>query len=106
MILNKFDVLIWVRETVSFPALRDELIRLAGNEPDESTSYEGMVDFHWGFVDLADAEHIAAALSQMASDIVLLRHNCRRRAFHQTSSPRNNPGTSARWPLYAGLRRG
>jgi len=26
MILNKFDVLIWVRETVSFPALRDELI--------------------------------------------------------------------------------
>ena len=34
-----------------------------------------MVDFHWGFVDLADAEHVAAALSQMASrsDIVLLQ---------------------------------
>jgi hypothetical protein len=31
--------------------------------------------FHWGFVDLADAEHVAAALSQMVcgSDIVLLR---------------------------------
>jgi hypothetical protein len=75
MDINKFDVIVWVRKTGSFPALRNELLRLAGNEPDESTSYEGMVDFHWGFVDLADAEHVAAALSQMASrsDIVLLR---------------------------------
>ena len=40
-----------------------------------STSYEGMVDFHWGFVDLVAAEHVAAALSQMTSrsDIALLR---------------------------------
>jgi hypothetical protein len=75
MDINKFDVIVWVRETDSFPALRDELLRLVGNEPDESTSYEGMVDFHWGFSDLADAEHVAAALSQVASrpDIVLLR---------------------------------
>jgi hypothetical protein len=75
MDINKFDVVVWVRKTDSFPTLRDELLRLARNEPDESTSYEGMVDFHWGFVDLADAEHVAAALSQMASrsDIVLLR---------------------------------
>jgi hypothetical protein len=57
------------------PALRDELLRLAGNEPDNSTSYEGMVDFHWGFADLADAEHVAAALCRMVSqpNIVLLR---------------------------------
>jgi hypothetical protein len=75
MDINKFDVIVWVRKTDSFPTLRDELLRLAGNEPDESTSYEGMVDFHRGFVDLADAEHMAAALSKMAprSDIVLLR---------------------------------
>ena len=46
MDINKFDVIVWVRKTDSFPALRNELLRLAGNEPDESTSYEGMVDFH------------------------------------------------------------
>ena len=75
MDINKFNVIVWVRKTESFPALRNELLRLAGNEPDESTSYEGMVDFHWGFVDLVAAEYVAAALSQMTSrsDIVLLR---------------------------------
>ena len=75
MDINKFDVIVWVRKTGSFPALRNELLRLAGNEPDESTSYEGMVDFHWGFIDLVAAEHVAAALSQATSrsDIVLLR---------------------------------
>ncbi|MGB7009110.1 MAG: hypothetical protein WBD97_01760 [Pseudolabrys sp.] len=61
MDINKFDVIVWVRKADSFPTLRDELLRLAGSAPDESTSYEGMVDFHWGFVDLADAEHVAAA---------------------------------------------
>jgi len=72
---NKFDVIVWVRETDSFPALRNELLRLAGNEPNESTSYEGMVDFHWGFAHLADAELIAAALNPLTSrpEIVLLR---------------------------------
>jgi hypothetical protein len=75
MNINKFNVIVWVRKTGSFPALRDELLRLAGNQPDESTSYEGMVDFHWGFSNLEDAEHVAAAFSQMASrpDVVLLR---------------------------------
>jgi hypothetical protein len=75
MNINKFNSIVWVRETGSFPALRDELLRLAGSEPDESTSYEGMVDFHWGFSNLDDAEHVAAAFSQVASrpDIVLLR---------------------------------
>jgi len=55
--------------------LRGELLRLAGDEPDESTEHEGMADFHWGFARLADAERIAAALSHLASrsDIVLLR---------------------------------
>jgi hypothetical protein len=67
MNINKFNVIVWVRKTGSFPALRDELLRLAGSQPDESTSYEGMVDFHWGFSNLEDAEHVAAAFSQMAS---------------------------------------
>ncbi len=72
---SKFDVIVWVRKTDSFPALRNELLRFAGNEPDESTGYQGMVDFHWGFAHLADAERTAAALSPLTSrpEIVLLR---------------------------------
>ena len=75
MILNKFDVIVWVRKTDTFPALRNELLCLAGNEPDESTGYQGMVDFHWDFAHLADAERTAAALSPLTSrsEIVLLR---------------------------------
>lgn len=72
---NSFDVIVWVRKTDSFSALRNELLRLSGNEPDESTSYESMVDFHWRFAHLADAESLAAALSRLTSrtDLVLLR---------------------------------
>ena len=36
MDINKFDVIVWVRKTNSFPALRNEMLRRAGNEPDES----------------------------------------------------------------------
>jgi hypothetical protein len=73
--VNKFEVIVWVRKANSFPTLRNEVVRLAGNEPDESTSYEGMVDFHWGFARLADAERMAAVLSPLTSrpDVVLLR---------------------------------
>jgi hypothetical protein len=72
---NKFDVVVWIRETGSLSALRDELLRLAGSEPDESTSHQGMVDLHWGFTHLADAQRVATALSRISSrsDIVLLR---------------------------------
>ena len=60
--LAKFDVIVWIRETDAFPALRDELLALAGEEPDESTGYEGMVDFHWGFADLAERQHENAVI--------------------------------------------
>ena len=75
MATAEFDVIVWVRKTDTFRALRDELFRLAGDEPDESTAYEGMVDFHWGFAHLTDAEHMAAALSPLTSlpEVVLLR---------------------------------
>jgi len=75
MSLAKFDVIVWIRETDAFPALRDELLRLAGEEPDESTGYQGMVDFHWGFSHLADAERMAATLRPLTSrpEVVLLR---------------------------------
>jgi hypothetical protein len=72
---SKFEVIAWIREPDSFPALRDELLALAGDDPDESTRYEGMVDFHWGFAKLADAERMAAVLAPLTSrpELVLLR---------------------------------
>jgi len=70
---SKFDVIVWVRKTDTFPALRNDLLRLAGNEPDESTTYQG--DLHWGFTHLVDAQRMAAALSPFTSrpEVVLLR---------------------------------
>ena len=62
-LLPKFDVVVWIMKTDAFPALRDELIGLAADEPDESTEYEGMVDFHWRFDSFAEAESVAAAFT-------------------------------------------
>jgi hypothetical protein len=73
--MANFDVIVWVKKTESFHALRNELLGLAKDEPDESTGYEGMVDFHWGFVHLSEAERLATALSPLTSrpEVVLLR---------------------------------
>jgi hypothetical protein len=46
--LPKFSVIIWVGKTDEFQAIRNDLISLVGDEPFETTEYEGMVDFHWG----------------------------------------------------------
>jgi hypothetical protein len=72
---SKAEVIVWLRKTGSFPALRRELLGLAGDEPNESTDYEGMVDFHWSFSHLADAERMASALTPLTSwpELVLLR---------------------------------
>jgi hypothetical protein len=69
------EIIVWLRKTDSFPALRTELLGLAGDEPDESTDYQGMVDFHWSFALLADAERMASALTPLTSrpELVLLR---------------------------------
>ena len=74
-ILPKFDVIVWIKKTDAFSALRDELISLAVDEPDKSTDYEGMVDFHWGFDSFAEAESVAAALTALREkpELVLLR---------------------------------
>jgi hypothetical protein len=37
------------RKTDTFSAVREQLVSIAENEPDESTEFEGMVDFHWRF---------------------------------------------------------
>ena len=70
-----FDVIVWIRKTDAFPALLDELIRLAVEEPDGSTEYEGIVDLHWRFDSLKEAESVADALTvlQARSELVLLR---------------------------------
>ncbi|WP_246719578.1 hypothetical protein [Methylocystis sp. H62] len=44
-LLPKFAVVVWIRKTAALPALRDELIGLAADDPDETTEYEEMVDF-------------------------------------------------------------
>jgi hypothetical protein len=73
--LPKFSVIVWVRKTDEFEAIRHELISLVGDESFETTEYEGMVDFHWGFKEHAIAKQIADSLREISkrSEIVLLR---------------------------------
>jgi len=70
-----FEVTVWVKKTDAFPALRDELIGLAVEEPNGSTEYEGIVDLHWRFDNLKEAESVAEALTVLRAraEIVLLR---------------------------------
>src|ERR671912_1062904 len=70
-----FPVIVWVRKTDEFEALRNRLISLAGDELFESTEYEGMVDFHWGFEEHAKAKQVADSLREISkrTEIVLLR---------------------------------
>ena len=72
---RKAEIIVWLRKTDSFAALRTELLGLAGDEPDESTDYQGMVDFHWSFSHLADAERMASTLTPLTlwPELVLLR---------------------------------
>jgi hypothetical protein len=74
-LLPKFDVVVWIMKTEAFPALRGELIGLAAGAPDESTEYEGMVDFHWRFDGFAEAESVGAAFTVLRQrpELVLLR---------------------------------
>jgi len=48
------------------------------DEPDESTEFEGMVDFHWGFDSHAEAERLANSLREISHkpEIVVLRLSC------------------------------
>src|SRR5215211_2636462 len=73
--LPKFSVIIWVRKTDEFEAIRKDLISLVGDEPFETTEYEGIVDFHWGAEERAKAKQIADSLRGISkrAEIVLLR---------------------------------
>jgi hypothetical protein len=73
--LPKFSVIVWVRKTDEFEAIRNHLVSLVGDEPFESTEYEGTVDLHWGFKEHAEAKQIAESLREISQkpEIVLLR---------------------------------
>jgi hypothetical protein len=60
--LPKFSIIVWVRKTDAFEAIRNDLISLVGDEPFETTEYEGMVDFHWAAEEHAKAKQIAESL--------------------------------------------
>jgi len=42
MTMPTFEVVVWIKKTDAFEALRDELIGFAFEEPDESTEDEGV----------------------------------------------------------------
>ena len=76
--LKKFAVVVWVRKTTAFKVVREQLVAIAEDEPDESTEYEGMVDFHWWFDSHAEAERLVNALREISDkpEIVVLRLSC------------------------------
>src|SRR5215813_1263833 len=73
--LPDFSVVVWLRKTDKFVALRAELLEAAMTEPYESTEYQGMVDFHWSAANFPEAKRLAEALKGAArhSELVLLR---------------------------------
>ena len=63
--LPDFSVIVWVRLNESFDELRSELLAIAPVEPYQMFQYQGMVDFHWGFDDISDAQDLAAAFGDL-----------------------------------------
>jgi len=72
---KSFAVVVWVKKTATFDALRAELVAVAGSEPEESAEYEGTVNFHWWFDAQAAAKQLANSLKELARrpEIVVLR---------------------------------
>jgi hypothetical protein len=44
--LPDFSVVVWLRKTDRFAALKSEVLAATETAPYESTEYQGMVDFH------------------------------------------------------------
>ena len=76
--LKKFAVVVWVRKTDTFKAVREQMVSIAEDEPDKSTEFEGMVDFHWRFDSRAEAKRLANSLREISQkpEIVVLRLSC------------------------------
>ncbi len=73
--LPDFSVVVWLRKTDRFAALKSEVLRASVSEPYESTEYQGMVDFHWSATNLPEAKKLAEALKSVAEhpELVLLQ---------------------------------
>jgi hypothetical protein len=76
--LKKSAVIVWVRKTEDFKAVKDQMASIAEDRPDESTEFDGMVDLHWRFDSYADAERLANSLREISHkpEIVVLRVSC------------------------------
>ena len=46
---KKSAVVVWVRKTDTFNAVKEPMVSIAKDEPDKSTEFDGMVDLHWRF---------------------------------------------------------
>ena len=75
MTQRAFNVVLWVRKGDAFDTIRDEILTLADREPDESTEYQGTVDFHWAFVSQGAAQALVDALKTVCHrpEVVVLR---------------------------------
>ena len=73
--LPDFSVVVWIRVSERFDALRSELLSLTTEEPYEMTQYQEMADFHWGFNNIGDALGLAEAFTNIAQrpEVVVLR---------------------------------
>ena len=73
--LPDFSVVVWLRKTDKFAALKSQVLAAAKIEPYESTEYQGMVDFHWSTTNLSEAKKLVEALKVVAqhSELVLLQ---------------------------------
>ena len=65
--VSSFAVVVWIRENLGFPGVRDELLGLVADEPDELTEYHGVARFHWRRDDLSQAKRIVLAMAPLAS---------------------------------------
>ena len=76
--LEKSAVVVWVKKTDSFKAVKEQMASIAKDEPDESTEFDGMVDFHWRFNSFAEAKRLANALREISHkpEIIVLRLSC------------------------------
>jgi hypothetical protein len=72
---KKSAVVVWIRKTDTFKAVKEQMASIAQDEPDESTEFDGMVDFRWRFDSYAKAERLAHSLRKISHkpEIVVLR---------------------------------
>jgi hypothetical protein len=91
--LKKFAVVVWVRKMDTFKSVREQLVSIAKDEPDESTELEGIVDFHWRFDSHPEAERLANSLRDLLRFNVghLLRFEAGRRSDLMSATISNVP---------------